>query len=190
MPLSEKLLFRQSLQRSAKEWLRIYREELKKARPHGLGSDGQPKSRFSPVSADSIASGRILDASYEVVDNEKGSYDVIFGLPGYILALDRGQRGGRFKYGQKRGRGGTSKLLQSIKDWIETKGIKSQLSTESLAFAIRTNILKDGVMGTNILTTVNQRFMEEYGEQIAQGYFTDMEDYIINNIQRIEERFR
>lgn len=188
MSIPARLLLRQKLQRSAKAWLGIYREELQKVRPHGLGKDTMPKSDYSPVSANSVASGNALDAGYEIITNDDGVYEIIFGLPGYILALDQGVRGGRFKYGQGR-RGGTSPFLQSIMNWIETKHIRTELSTMSLAFAIRTNILKEGIMATNILSTINERFMEEYSEEIADGYMENMEDYIIDNIQRIEKRF-
>jgi hypothetical protein len=190
MPLNETLLFRQALQRSAREWLRIYREELQKVRPHGLGSDGSPKSQYSPVNSDSVASGRALDAGYEIKNLGEGNYEIDFGLPGYIMALDQGQRGGRFKYGQKRGRGGTSPFIKSLTQWIESKNIQTELSTLSLAFAIRTNILSKGVEATNIISKINERFEQEFDEQIADGFFIAMEDYIINNVQRIEERFR
>lgn len=191
MALSETLLFRQSLQRSAREWLRIYREELQKVRPHGLGSDGSAKSQFSPVNSNSIATGRILDASYEITKDDNGMYDVVFGLPGYIMALDQGVRPSS-KYGNKRStgrRGGKSQFIKSLQEWIKTKNIQTELSTLSLAFAIRTNILNKGIEKTDILSKINERFMNEYSEQIAEGYFVAMEDYLINNIQKIEERF-
>jgi hypothetical protein len=92
MAIPERLLLRQSLQRSAREWLKIYREELGKNRPHGLGKDGQAKSGFSPVTANSIASGRALEAGYEIITNDDGTYEIIFGLPDYIYYLDQGVR--------------------------------------------------------------------------------------------------
>lgn len=189
MSIPARLLLRHKLQRSARAWLKIYQEELQKVRPHGLGKSGMAKSDYSPVSANSVASGQALEAGYEIITNEDGEYEIVFGLPGYIMALDQGVRGGRFKYGQERGRGGTSPFLKSIMNWIETKGIRTELSTMSLAFAIRTNILKEGIMATNILSTINERFMMEYSEEIADGYMENMEDYIIDNIQRLEKRF-
>ena len=189
MPIPERLLLRQKLQRSAREWLNIYREVLNETRPHGLGKDGQPKSSFSPVSANSIASGRILDAGYEIITNDDGSYDIIFGLPGYILALDQGVRGGRFKDKRKRGGGGSSPFIKSLMNWIETKNIRTELSTLGLAIAIRRSIFNEGIEATNIISTINTRFIERYGEQIADDYMESMENYIIDNIQRIEERF-
>jgi hypothetical protein len=189
MAIPERLLLRQSLQRSAREWLKIYREELNKTRPHGLGKDGQAKSSFSPVNANSIASGRALDAGYEIVVNDNGTYDIIFGLPDYIYNLDQGVRGSRFEEGRRRGRGGSSPFLKSIMNWIETKHIKTELSTMSLAFAIRTNILKEGIEATNIISTVNERFIEEFGEQIADDYMVNIEDYIIDNMKRVLEKY-
>ena len=189
MPIPERLLLRQKLQRSAREWLNIYREVLNETRPHGLGKDGQAKSSFSPVSANSIASGRILDAGYEIITNDDGSYDIIFGLPGYILALDQGVRGGRFKDKRKRGGGGSSPFIKSLMNWIETKNIRTELSTLGLAIAIRRSIFNEGIEATNIISTINTRFIERYGEQIADDYMESMENYIIDNIQRIEERF-
>jgi hypothetical protein len=50
--------------------------------------------------------------------------------------------------------------------------------------------LKEGIAPTNILSTVNERFLNEYGEQIADDYMTSMEDYIIDNIKRLEERYK
>lgn len=191
MALSEKLLFRQALQRSAREWLRIYRQELQKVRPHGLGSDGRPKSSFSPVDSNSVASEDILDARYQITKDDNGLYDIIFDLPGYILAIDQGVRPST-KYGNKKTkgrRGGTSAFITSLTEWIRTKNISTELSTLSLAFAIRTNILNKGIEKTDILSKINQQFMKEYSEQIAEGYFVAMEDYLINNIQKIEERF-
>lgn len=190
MAIPEKLLLRQSLQRSAREWLKIYREELGQDRPHGLGKDGQSKSSFSPVSANSIASGRALDAGYEIVTNDDGTYDIIFGIPDYIYFLDQGVRGGRFQEGRKRGTGGgSSPFLKSIMNWIETKNIRTELKPLSLAFAIRTNILKEGIEATNIISKINERFMEEYGEQIATDYMVNIEDYIIDNIKRMTEKY-
>ena len=189
MPIPERLLLRQKLQRSAREWLNIYREVLNETRPHGLGKDGEAKSSFSPVSANSIASGRILDAGYEIITNDDGSYDIIFGLPGYILALDQGVRGGRFKDKRKRGGGGSSPFIKSLMNWIETKNIRTELSTLGLAIAIRRSIFNEGIEATNIISTINTRFIERYGEQIADDYMESMENYIIDNIQRIEERF-
>jgi hypothetical protein len=189
MAIPERLLLRQSLQRSAREWLKIYREELAKTRPHGLGKDGQSKSGYSPVSANSIASGRALDAGYEVVTTDEGTYELIFGLPEYIYFLDQGVRGGRFQEGRKRGSGGSSPFLKSIMNWIETKGIRTELSTKSLAFAIRTNILKEGIEATNIISTVNERFIEEFGEKIADDYMVNIEDYIIDNMKRVLEKY-
>lgn len=190
MAIGEKLKFRQSLQRSAKAWLEIYRQELNQERPHGLGKDGRAKSSFSPVNANSVASGRALDAGYEIITNdETGEYEIIFGLPGYIEALDQGVRGGRFKRGLKRGRGGTSPFITSLLDWIETKNIRTELSPLGLAIAIRTNILKKGIKGTDILSKINERFLEEYSEKIADDYMVSMENYLIDNIKRIEENF-
>jgi len=191
MALSETLLFRQSLQRSAREWLVVYREVLKETRPHGLGFDGNAKSPFSPVSSNSVASGRILDTGYEIQKTDNG-YDIILGLPGYILALDQGVRPST-KYGNKPytgRRGGTSLYIKSLVEWIETKNIQTELSTLSLAFAIRTKILNDGIEGKNILSEINTRFEERFEKQIAEGFFVSMENYLIDNIQRIEERFR
>lgn len=192
MALNETLLFRQSLQRSAREWLRIYREELQKVRPHGKGSDGSAKSDFSPVSSNSVASGQILDASYEITKDDNGNYDIVFGLPGYILAIDQGVRPSQ-KYGNKPyegRRGGTSPFIKSLTEWIKTKNIQTELSTLSLAFAIRTNILNKGIEKTDILSKINERFEKEFEEQIAEGFYVSIEDYLINNIERIEERFR
>ena len=189
MAIPERLLLRQKLQRSAREWLKVYREVLNETRPHGLGKDGQAKSRFSPVSANSIASGRAEEAGYEIITNEDGSYDIVFGLPGYILALDQGVRGGRFKDKRKRGGGGSSPFIKSLMDWIETKNIRTELSTLGLAIAIRRSIFNEGTEATNIISIINQRFLEQYGEQIADDYMESMENYIIDNIQRIEERF-
>lgn len=189
MAIPERLLLRQSLQRSAREWLKIYREELGQDRPHGLGKDGQPKSSYSPVTANSIASGRAGEAGYEIITNDDGIYEIIFGIPDYIYFLDQGVRGGRFESGRKRGRGGSSPFLKSIMNWIETKGIRTELSTTSLAFAIRTNILKEGIEATNIISKINERFLEEYGEQIANDYMVNIEDYIIDNMKRITEKY-
>jgi hypothetical protein len=189
MAIPERLLLRQKLQRSAREWLKVYREVLNETRPHGLGKDGQAKSRFSPVSANSIASGRAEEAGYEIITNDDGSYDIVFGLPGYILALDQGVRGGRFKDKRKRGGGGSSPFIKSLMDWIETKNIRTELSTLGLAIAIRRSIFNEGIEATNIISIINQRFLEQYGEQIADDYMESMENYIIDNIQRIEERF-
>lgn len=190
MAIGERLKFRQSLQRSAKAWLDIYRQELQQDRPHGLGRDGRAKSEYSPINANSVASGQILDAGYEIVTNdETGEYEIIFGLPGYILAIDQGIKGGRFKRGLKKGRGGTSRFISSLVNWIETKNIRTELKPLSLAFAIRTNIFKYGTKGTDILSKINERFANEFGEEIADGYMMSMEDYIIDNIKRIEERF-
>ena len=193
MAIGERLKFRQSLQRSAKAWLMLYREELQKERPHGLGKDGRPKSEFSPVQSNSVASGRILEAGYEIISNDDtGQYEIIFGLPGYIEALDQGVRGGRFKRGIKRGGGGTSPFISSLLDWIQTKNIRLEpgMTKLGLAMAIRTNIFKRGIKGTDILSTINQRFAEEFAEELADGYMMSMEDYIIDNIKRIEENFR
>ena len=189
MAIPERLLLRQKLQRSAREWLKVYREVLNETRPHGLGKDGQAKSRFSPVSSNSVASGRAEEAGYEIITNEDGSYDIVFGLPGYILALDQGVRGGRFKDKRKRGGGGSSPFIKSLMDWIETKNIRTELSTLGLAIAIRRSIFNEGIEATNIISIINQRFLEQYGEQIADDYMESMENYIIDNIQRIEERF-
>lgn len=189
MAIPERLLLRQSLQRSAREWLKIYREELEKNRPHGLGKDGQAKSGFSPVTANSIASERSLDAGYEIITNDDGTYEIIFGLPDYIYYLDQGVRGGRFQEGRRRGGGGSSPFLKSIMNWIETKNIRTELSTMSLAFAIRTNILKEGIEATNIISTINERFLEEFGEQIADDYMVNIEDYIIDNMKRVLEKY-
>ena len=106
MSIPARLLLRQKLQRSAKAWLQIYQEELKNVRPHGVGKDGRAKSDFSPVSSNSVASGGALDAGYEIITNDDGEYEIIFGLPGYILALDQGVRGGRYNYNHE-SKGGT-----------------------------------------------------------------------------------
>ena len=191
MAIPEKLLLRQSLQRSAREWLKIYREELQKTRPHGLAKDGRAKSQFSPVNSNSIGSGRALEAGYEIITNDDGTYDIIFGLPDYIYNLDAGVTPSS-KYGNKTGggrRGGTSLYLKSIMNWIETKGIRTELSTMSLAFAIRTNILNEGIEATNIISTINERFLEEYAEQIADDYMVNIEDYIIDNMKRVTEKY-
>jgi hypothetical protein len=74
-------------------------------------------------------------------------------------------------------------------NWIETKGIRTELSTMSLAFAIRTNILKEGIEATNIISTINERFLEEFGEQIADDYMVNIEDYIIDNMKRVLEKY-
>lgn len=187
MALGEKLLFRQALQRSAREWLNIYREVLKEERPHGLGSDFRPKSTFSPVNANSVASGNILDAGYEIQKGPDG-YEILIGLPGYILAIDGGVRPKGFEK-RRRGAGGTSLFLKSLQDWIETKKISTD-NTLSLAFAIRTNIFKRGIAATNILSTINERFTEKFEQEIADEYFIDMENYIITEMQRLEDRFR
>lgn len=192
MALSEKLLFRQALQRSAREWLAIYREVLQEARPHGLGYDGSPKSVYSPVSANSVASGRILDAGYEVVPNENNGYDIIFGLPGYVMAIDQGVRPST-KFGNKRGegrRGGTSPFIKSLVEWIKTKNISTDIPTLSLAFAIRTKILDDGIEGKDIFSEINRRFQEKFEAQIADDFMIDMENYLIDNLQELESRFR
>ncbi len=192
MALSETLLFRQALQRSAREWLVIYREVLKEYSPHGIGFDNNPKSNYSPVSANSIASGRILDAGYEITKGDDGTYDIIFGLPGYVMALDQGVRPSS-RYGNKPyegRRGGTSKFIKSLTEWIKTKRIQTDLSTLSLAFAIRTKILNDGIKGKNIISEINRRFSEKFESELKEGFFIEMENYIIDNIQRIEERFR
>lgn len=192
MALSETLLFRQALQRSAREWLRIYREVLNENRPHGMGYDGSPKSSFSPVSANSIASGRILDAGYEITKSGEGEYQIQFGLPGYIMAIDQGVRPSS-KFGNKKSRGrrgGTSPFIKSLQEWIKTKNINTELSTLSLAFAIRTKILNDGIEGTNIISQINERFEQEFADQIAEGFYMSMENYIIDNLQQIEQRFR
>ena len=191
MAIPERLLLRQKLQRSAREWLKVYREVLNETRPHGLGKDGRAKSSFSPVSANSIASGRAEEAGYEIITNEDGSYDLVFGLPGYILALDQGVRGGRFKDKRKRGGGGSSPFIKSLMDWIETKNIRTEegMSKLGLAIAIRNNIFKRGIKGTDILSKINERFAEEFAEDLADGYMMSMEDYIIDNIKRIEESF-
>jgi hypothetical protein len=133
-----------------------------------------------------------LDANYEITKDDAGNYDIVIGLPGYILAIDQGVRPSS-KYGNKRStgrRGGTSPFIKSLTQWIESKNIQTELSTLSLAFAIRTNILSKGVEATNISSKINERFEQEFDEQIADGFFIAMEDYIINNVQRIEERFR
>jgi hypothetical protein len=184
MAIPERLQLRQKLQRSAREWIKIFGEEMDKPRKKGLGSDFSPKSRYSPVEAPTTASGRSKEISYEIITNDDGNYEIIFGLPGYILAVDGGVRGGRYPNTQGGG------LVKSLVNWIETKNIRTELSTLSLAFAIRTNILKEGIAPTNILSTVNERFLNEYGEQIADDYMTSMEDYIIDNIKRLEERYK
>ena len=184
MPIPERLQLRQKLQRSAREWIRIFREEMNQPMKKGLGSDGAPKSRFSPVEAPTKASGRSGDIGYEIITNDDGNYEIIFGLPGYILAVDGGVRGGR--YPNTKGGG----LVRSLVNWIETKNIRTELSTLSLAFAIRTNILKEGIAPTNIISIVNERFLNEYGEQIADDYMESMEDYVIENIKRLEEMYK
>lgn len=192
MALSSKLLLRQSLQRSAREWLAIYRQVLKETRPHGLGYDGSPKSIYSPVSADSVASGRILDAGYEIIPDGNNGYDIIFGLPGYVMAIDQGVKPST-KYGNKRGqgkRGGTSPFIKSLVAWIKTKNISSDIPTLSLAFAIRTKILDDGIEGKDILSEINRRFQEKFEAEIADDFMVDMENYLIDNIQELENRFR
>lgn len=192
MSLPAKLLFRQALQRSAREWLAIYREVLKENSPHGLGYDGSPKSSYSPVSANSIASGRILDAGYEIKAEGGGDYEIIFGLPGYVMAIDQGVRPSK-KYGNKRGggrRGGTSPFIKSLQEWIKTKNISTELSTLSLAFAIRTKILDDGIEGKDIFSEINRRFEEKFEAEIADEFMISMENYLIDNIQQIESRFR
>jgi len=120
MAIPERLQLRQKLQRSAREWIRIFGEEMDKPRQKGLGSDGS----------------------------------------------------------------------RSLVNWIETKNIRTELSTLSLAFAIRTNILKEGIAPTNIISITNERFMNEFGEKIADDYMASMEDYVIDNIKRLEERFK
>jgi hypothetical protein len=190
MAIGERLKFRQSLQRSAKAWLELYRQFLNENRPHGLGFDGRSKSEKSPVNSNSVASGQILDAGYEIVANdETGEYEIIFGFPGYVMAIDQGIKARGFTKGLKRGRGGTSRFLSSLVKWIETKSIRTELKPLSLAFAIRTNVFKYGIKGTDLFTKVNEKFFEEYGEDIADGYMVSMEDYIIDNIKRIEETF-
>lgn len=184
MAIPERLQLRQKLQRSAREWIRIFGEEMDKPMKKGLGSDGSPKSRFSPVTAPTTASGRSKEISYEIITNDNGDYEIIFGLPGYILAVDGGVRGGR--YPNTKGGG----LVRSLVNWIETKNIRTELSTLSLAFAIRTNILKEGIAPTNIISITNERFMNEFGEKIAEDYMMSMEDYVIDNIKRLEERFK
>lgn len=184
MPIPERLQLRQKLQRSAREWINIFKEEMDKPRQKGLGSDGSPKSRYSPVTAPTTASGRSKEIGYEIITNDDGYYEIVFGLPGYILAVDGGVRGGRYPNTQGGG------LVRSLVNWIETKNIRTELSTLSLAFAIRTNILKEGIAPTNILSTVNERFMEEFGEKIAEDYMISMEDYVIDNIKRLEEKFK
>ena len=194
MAIGERLKFRQSLQRSAKAWLMVLEQELNKERPHGLSIDGRPKSRFSPVSSNSIGrkkgSGGILDTGYEIVSNEEnGQYEIIFGLPGYVIALDQGVR---VKRGVKSGGGGTSPFISSLLNWIQTKNIRLEpgMTKLGLAIAIRANIFKKGIKGTDILTKVNERFVEEFSEELADGYMMSMEDYVIDNIKRIEENFR
>lgn len=190
MAIGERLKFRQSLQRSANAWLGLYRQFLNTSRPHGLGVDGRSKSNYSPVDANSVASGAILDAGYQIVTNdESGEYEIIFGFPGYVEAIDQGVRARGFQRGLKRGRGGTSKFISALVNWIETKSIRTELKPLSLAFAIRTNVFKYGIKGTDLFTKVNEQFLEQYGEQIAEGYMVSMEDYIIDNLKRIEERF-
>jgi hypothetical protein len=185
MAIPERLQLRQKLQRSAREWIKIFGEEMDKPRKKGLGSDFSPKSSYSQnLEAPTTASGRSKEISYEIITNDNGDYEIIFGLPGYILAVDGGVKGDR--YPNTRGGG----LVRSLVNWIETKNIRTELSTLSLAFAIRTNILKEGIAPTNILSTVNERFLNEYGEQIADDYMTSMEDYIIDNIKRLEERYK
>ena len=75
-------------------------------------------------------------------------------------------------------------------DWIKTKGITTELKPLSLALAIRTNIFKEGIAPTNILSTVNERFFNEYGEEIANKIMVNIEDQIIDNIQRIENSLK
>jgi hypothetical protein len=193
MALSEKLLMRQALQRSAREWLKIYREVLQEASPHGLGYDGSPKSSYSPVTANSVASGRILQAGYEITKEDNGEYEVTFGLPGYIMAIDQGVKPST-KYGNKPStgrRGGKSQFIKSLMDWIKTKRIESdETKTKSLAFAIRTKILNDGIEAKNVLSEINRRFDEKFAAEIETEFMISMENYIIDNITRIEDRFR
>ena len=190
MGIPQRLLDRQKLQRSAKAWLEIYRDELNQTRPHGLGKDGQSKSRFSPVNSNSIATGAALEAGYEIITNDDGVYEIVFGLPGYILSIDQGIKGGRFQTPKKRGAGGSSPFIKSLMTWIETKHIRTELKTLGLAIAIRRSIFNEGTAPTNIISKINERFLEEYGQQIADDYFESMEDYIIDNMKRLEDRFK
>ena len=180
------------LEASAQGWLNILADELGKTRNKGLGKDGRPKSRFSPVQANSIGrskgEGGILDSTYEVVETDSG-FELIFNLPGYILALENGVVGGRYEK-RPRGNGGQSLFIKSLLDWIKTKGITTELKPLSLALAIRTNIFKEGIAPINILSTVNERFFDEYGEEIANKIMVNIEDQIIDNIQRIENSLK
>lgn len=191
MALYQRLDERQALQRSAREWLKIYREELQKAKPHGLGKDGRKKSDYPTPNVSNVATGRILDAGYELQMGPDG-YEIIIGLPGYILALDKGVRGGRFQQERKKGSGikGKSAFLHSLKNWVITRKIKSsETEALSLAFAIRRSIFNEGIAATNILSTVNQIFSEKYASLIADGFMIDMENAIIDNLQRLETKF-
>jgi len=188
MSIPPKLLLRQKLQRSAKAWLKIYREELETNRPHGLAKDGRKRSSFPTINSPTAVSGSpSLDVGYEIITDDNGEYQIIFGLPGYILAIDKGIKGGRFRNGT--GTGGKSPFIQSLMNWIETRHIRTELKTLGLAIAIRRSIFNEGTAPTNIIGKINERFELEYGEQIADDYMESMENYIIDNLQRIEKRF-
>jgi hypothetical protein len=95
----------------------------------------------------------------------------------YGVYLSRGVPASGIPYTPGGGRGGTSKYITGIKNWVQMKlGISDQREALGIAFAIakkhseRGMPIRDGQLGSRFLLKVQQQHKKEIGEAVKK-YF-------------------
>jgi hypothetical protein len=133
-----------ALQRLGTLFINFYKQKLQeKIYPYAPGYNRTQPTRGKD---NKVASGQLLNSlTATVVQNGQGQYELVITYMDYFEAVNLGRRPRRKRV-----------PIPALLDWISIKGIKGRnkrgrfIPALSLAFAIRENIYKYGIVPSNI----------------------------------------
>ena len=108
---------------------------------------------------------------------EEGDNIVIEALA-YGLRLDSGISSDKIPYSGRSGRGGTSKYITGLKNYVQKRmGISDEREALSIAFAIATKHSRDGIKGSGFLQKAYKDMQDDIDNEVG------------NNLDKIIEKW-
>lgn len=129
-----------------------------------------------------------MNASYRLRNSmsfestvSKNSLSAFFYLGPYAMYQDQGvngtqqDRGSEFNFTTDRPSKG---MVLRIQDWMADKGIGfEELSSRNKAYAISTNILRNGIRKTLFFSEAYEKAFAELPEELVEAFALDMDDF-------------
>lgn len=134
------------------------------------------------ASANKKASGKLIQSIRFKLVQTASIISAIFTAARHWEVVDKGR-------GPSKKGGEPGKLKNSIKRWVQQKGIVfSGLTKDQTVFLITRKIHREGFAGTNIFKDRTDEFAKRVALQITQGAFKDVSRESLSIVKQLEKR--